>query len=76
MAEESDATVIVVSEETGKISLARERRFLGRDYDGERLKTQLMKILYARPVNEANAKPKSGTLLEKLLAQNKTQTSK
>ncbi|TKJ38565.1 TIGR00159 family protein [candidate division LCP-89 bacterium B3_LCP] len=70
--EETDATVIVVSEETGKISLVREGHFMGRDYDGERLKKQLEKILFERSVD---GKPsKSGTLLEKLLAQGKGQT--
>ncbi len=72
--EETDATVIVVSEETGKISLARDGKFIGRDYDGERLKKQLEKILFERAGSDGSSKAKSGTLIEKLLAQGKTQT--
>ena len=62
------------AEETGKISLAREGRFIGRDYDPERLKTQLEKILFERPVEEKKPGRKTGTLIEKLLAQGKTQS--
>lgn len=71
--EESDTTVIVVSEETGKISLVREGHFLGRDYDGERLKKHLEKILFERSSEDESAKSKSSTLIEKLLAQGKSQ---
>jgi diadenylate cyclase len=67
--EESDATVVVVSEETGKISMAKDGRYLGRDYDAERLKTQLEKVLFEKKVDESKAK--SGTLLDKLLAKGK-----
>ncbi|MBU0520451.1 diadenylate cyclase CdaA [bacterium] len=74
MTEEADATVIVVSEETGKISLAREGAFLGRDYDGERLKNQLQKILFEKAENGETEKAKPATLIDKLLAQGKTQT--
>jgi len=73
MTEESDATVIVVSEETGKISLARDGNFLGRDYDGERLKAQLEKILFEKAENNTGDAAKPATLLEKLLAQGKSQ---
>jgi diadenylate cyclase len=74
MSEESDATVVVVSEETGKISLAKGGIFLGRDYDRERLKKELEKILFERADNINNGKSRSATLIEKLLAQGKPQT--
>lgn len=73
--EETDSTVVVVSEETGKISLAKNGKFIGRDYNGERLKKQLQKILFEKGSNgETRNEKKSGTLLKKLLAQGKAQT--
>ncbi len=43
--EDSDAVIIVVSEESGRISVAHEGKFLGRDFSGERLKQQLQNLL-------------------------------
>ncbi len=71
MVEETNATVIVVSEETGKISLAKDGRYLGRDYSPEILKKQLEKILFEKTVEKEPTKPKTESLLEKLLAQGK-----
>ncbi|HDH58193.1 MAG TPA: TIGR00159 family protein [Bacteroidetes bacterium] len=71
--EETDATVVVVSEETGRISVVKDGRFLGRDYDGEKLKAQLEKLLFGKGNENGTEKPKSGTLIEKLLAQGKVQ---
>lgn len=70
--EETDATVVVVSEETGKISLAKEGAFLGRDYDAERLKKQLQRLLFERSNEEKTERSRTGTLIEKLLAQEKS----
>ncbi|MCX6640016.1 MAG: diadenylate cyclase CdaA [bacterium] len=71
--EEYDATVVVVSEETGKISIAREGRFLGRDYDSEHLRRQLTKLFFESTIETpaSNLKPRS--IIDKLLAQEKTQ---
>ncbi len=51
--EESDAVVVVVSEETGKISLAHRGRFLGRDLTGDLLREQLQKVLFNRQAAQA-----------------------
>lgn len=71
--EETDATVVVVSEETGKISLVKEGRFLGRDYDAERLKAHLEKLIFEKSNDVNSDKSRPFTLIEKLLAQGKAQ---
>jgi diadenylate cyclase len=73
LSEEYDVTVVVVSEESGKISVARDGRFLGRNYDSEKLRKQLYTLLNERPgkIQLSNLRPRS--LIEKLLVQ---QTSK
>jgi len=48
MSEESDAAIVVVSEESGKISLAHGGKFLGRDYDETHLKAHLKELLFHR----------------------------
>lgn len=48
MSEESDAVVVVVSEESGKISLAHGGKFLGRDYHAAGLKAHLEEVLFHR----------------------------
>ncbi|MFH1862640.1 MAG: diadenylate cyclase CdaA, partial [bacterium] len=70
LSEESDAVIVVVSEETGKISVVHEGQFLGRDYDPERLKKQLRSLMYERH-KEGSKRFKPKTLVEKLLAQEK-----
>ncbi|RJP73644.1 MAG: TIGR00159 family protein [Candidatus Zixiibacteriota bacterium] len=45
VSEESDAFVVVVSEETGKISLVHRGRFIGRDYNAETLKEDLRNLM-------------------------------
>ncbi len=52
MSEYSDAIVIVVSEETGKISIAR-KGMLTRNYDRETLKRTLSKLLITLPEQQA-----------------------
>ena len=49
--EVSDAAVIVVSEETGVISLALNGKLV-RNYDKERLKAILLKILYKKQISD------------------------
>lgn len=71
--EETDVTVVVVSEETGKISVARDGSFLGRDYDEERLRKTLEKLLFEGSREEKPKASKAGSLIEKLLAQEKVE---
>lgn len=62
MSEQSDAIVIVVSEETGKISIAR-KGMLTRNYDRETLKRTLLKLLITLPEQQAKRRklfPKKG----------------
>jgi diadenylate cyclase len=48
LTEENDAVAIVVSEETGIVSLALDGR-IERNLDGERLKVRLHQLLRSRP---------------------------
>ncbi len=79
LTEEADAVVVVVSEETGKISVAKDGRFLGREYDEESLKAELENLLFKKNEmsggenRDTHAHRKSGTLLEKLLNWAKTE---
>ena len=51
--EETHAVVVVVSEETGKISLVHRGRFLGRDLTGDLLREQLQKVLFSQQARQA-----------------------
>jgi len=79
LTEEADAVVVVVSEETGKISVAKDGVFLGRSYNGESLKAELENLLFKKnEFNQNNGADISksrnnGTLLEKLSAWGRTQ---
>ena len=55
MSEQSDAIVIVVSEETGKISIAR-KGMLTRNYDRESLHRTLQKLLITLPEQQDKRK--------------------
>jgi diadenylate cyclase len=48
LSEECDAAIIVVSEESGKISVAHGGKYLGRDFDEAGLMTQLEEVLFHR----------------------------
>ncbi|HEX7343298.1 MAG TPA: diadenylate cyclase CdaA [bacterium] len=55
ISEESDAAVIAVSEESGRISLAHEGKFLARDYDEQRLKDALKELLFHHEAEPGDA---------------------
>ncbi len=53
MSENSDAVVVIVSEETGTISIAVDGR-ITRDYDSITLKRELVKLLFADSIRQNN----------------------
>jgi diadenylate cyclase len=64
LTEDTDALVVVVSEETGTISLVAEGR-IRRELDGQTLKHALLQALEVRPSADALHRPEPASVAEK-----------